>query len=172
MIPPPSRGMVADSLHPRFSGSFPTSTRYNLQESRFLNIRSLGDMAMRTHVGRRGTIRIAVLVTLLAGLVTPARSAAQSAAGEREVTFTKDIAPILQRSCQHCHQPDSVAPMSLITYQEVRPWARAIKMRTTCSLPRQPEHGMRLASPLRHTKGPAAGAFALLPAKGRSSRRA
>src|SRR5438874_8506874 len=46
------------------------------------------------------------------------------------VTFSKDIAPILQRSCQNCHQPDSVAPMSLITYQEVRPWAKSIKFRT------------------------------------------
>ncbi|HTS48044.1 MAG TPA: hypothetical protein VMH05_08870 [Bryobacteraceae bacterium] len=47
-----------------------------------------------------------------------------------EVTFSKDIAPILQRSCQNCHQPNAAAPMSLITYKEVRPWARAIKERT------------------------------------------
>ena len=47
-----------------------------------------------------------------------------------EVTFTRDIAPILQRSCQQCHRPDSVAPMSLITYADVRPWARSIKART------------------------------------------
>ncbi len=47
-----------------------------------------------------------------------------------EVTFTKDIAPILQRSCQKCHRPDSLAPMSLIDYEEVRPWARAMKQRT------------------------------------------
>lgn len=47
-----------------------------------------------------------------------------------EVTFTKDIAPILQRSCQNCHRPDSVAPMSLLTYEDARPWARAMKMRT------------------------------------------
>src|SRR4249920_4221972 len=46
------------------------------------------------------------------------------------VTFTKDIAPILQRSCQNCHRPDGVAPMSLVTYEDVRPWARAIKTRT------------------------------------------
>jgi hypothetical protein len=48
-----------------------------------------------------------------------------------EVTFAKDIAPILQRSCQNCHRPDGVAPMSLITYDDVRPWARAIKQRTS-----------------------------------------
>ncbi|HEX5109157.1 MAG TPA: hypothetical protein VFV95_11945 [Vicinamibacterales bacterium] len=47
-----------------------------------------------------------------------------------DVTFTKDIAPILQRSCQSCHRPDSVAPMSLLTYEEVRPYARAIRQRT------------------------------------------
>jgi hypothetical protein len=47
-----------------------------------------------------------------------------------EVTFTKDIAPILQRSCQQCHRPGGVAPMPLLTYEQVRPWARAIKTRT------------------------------------------
>ena len=47
------------------------------------------------------------------------------------VTFTKDIAPILQRSCQNCHRPDGVAPMSLVSYDDVRPWARAIKQRTS-----------------------------------------
>ncbi|OFW17941.1 MAG: hypothetical protein A3H97_11575 [Acidobacteria bacterium RIFCSPLOWO2_02_FULL_65_29] len=47
-----------------------------------------------------------------------------------DVTFTKDIAPILQRSCQDCHHPDGVAPMPLTTYEEVRPWARAMKTRT------------------------------------------
>jgi hypothetical protein len=47
-----------------------------------------------------------------------------------EVTFSKDIAPILQQHCQHCHQPDAAAPMSLITYQQVRPWAKDIKRRT------------------------------------------
>src|SRR5450631_2386544 len=44
-----------------------------------------------------------------------------------QVTFTKDIAPILQRSCQNCHRPNNIAPMSLMTYQETRPWARSIK---------------------------------------------
>jgi hypothetical protein len=47
-----------------------------------------------------------------------------------DVTFTKHIAPILQRSCENCHRPDGVAPMSLVTYEDVRPWARAIRQRT------------------------------------------
>src|SRR5882672_7484808 len=44
-------------------------------------------------------------------------------------TFTKDVAPILQEKCQQCHQPNSIAPMSLISYEDARPWARSIKQR-------------------------------------------
>jgi hypothetical protein len=46
-----------------------------------------------------------------------------------QVTFTKDVAPILQRNCQQCHRPGSIAPMSLLTYQDARPWARSIKQK-------------------------------------------
>ncbi|MFL2434096.1 MAG: c-type cytochrome, partial [Vicinamibacterales bacterium] len=52
-----------------------------------------------------------------------------AAQGADEVTFTKDVMPILQRSCQQCHRPGTGAPMSLLTFEEVRPWARAIKDR-------------------------------------------
>jgi hypothetical protein len=45
------------------------------------------------------------------------------------VTFSKDVAPILQAKCQDCHEPGSIAPMSLISYQETRPFAKAIKDR-------------------------------------------
>jgi hypothetical protein len=44
-------------------------------------------------------------------------------------TFSKDIAPIFQAKCQECHQPGSIAPMSLINYQDARPWARSIRER-------------------------------------------
>jgi hypothetical protein len=47
----------------------------------------------------------------------------------RPVTFTKDIAPIFQAKCQECHRPGTAAPMSLVTYEETRPWAKAIKER-------------------------------------------
>jgi hypothetical protein len=72
---------------------------------------------------------------LVASAVGPASSAqslqpGKSAGAAGEPTFTKDIAPILQRSCQNCHRPDGVAPMALVTYEDVRPWARAIKQRT------------------------------------------
>jgi hypothetical protein len=45
------------------------------------------------------------------------------------VTFSKDIAPIFQKSCQTCHRPGTAVPMSLTTYAEVRPWAKAIRTR-------------------------------------------
>jgi hypothetical protein len=48
-----------------------------------------------------------------------------------QVTFAKDVAPILQRACQNCHRPGAIAPMSLVTYDDVRPWARAIKQKVT-----------------------------------------
>ena len=67
-------------------------------------------------------LSLALLVSILSATELPTVSG--------PVTFSKDIAPILQRSCQNCHQPNSAAPMSLITYKEVRPWARAIKERT------------------------------------------
>ena len=46
-------------------------------------------------------------------------------------TFTKDVAPILQKSCQSCHHAGTSAPMSLVTYDEVRPWARSIRQRVS-----------------------------------------
>jgi len=71
---------------------------------------------------------------LFAGAVVAAAGlvALPAAAAERdtEVTFSKHVAPILQRSCQNCHRPSSVAPMSLLTYEETRPWARSIKDKT------------------------------------------
>jgi hypothetical protein len=50
-----------------------------------------------------------------------------AATASAEVTFTRDVAPISQKSCQNCHRPGSIAPMSLLTYEDARPWARSIK---------------------------------------------
>ena len=46
-------------------------------------------------------------------------------------TFAQDVAPIFQAKCEACHRPDSIAPMSLVTYQEARPWARSIRERVS-----------------------------------------
>src|SRR5215475_14234911 len=43
------------------------------------------------------------------------------------VTFNKDVLPILQKNCQGCHRPGQIAPMSLLTYKDARPWAKALK---------------------------------------------
>ena len=52
------------------------------------------------------------------------RSLTAAEPASRPVTFAKDVAPILQEKCQDCHQPGSIAPMSLLTYEETRPWAQ------------------------------------------------
>src|SRR5581483_12351664 len=44
------------------------------------------------------------------------------------VTFNKQVLPILQKNCQACHRPGEIGPMSFLTYQDVRPWAKAIKL--------------------------------------------
>lgn len=63
-----------------------------------------------------------------AGLTAMAAALISAApAGAQTVSFSKDVAPILQRSCQNCHRPNNIAPMSFLTYQDTRPWARAIK---------------------------------------------
>jgi hypothetical protein len=67
--------------------------------------------------------RIHTSFGLMAVLAMPAVAAAQAP------TFTKDIAPIFQNKCEACHRPDSIAPMSLVTFEESRPWARSIKNR-------------------------------------------
>jgi hypothetical protein len=73
-------------------------------------------------------VRLLLPLVLIAGMT---QISAEPPPGKveipRVVTFTKDIAPILQRSCQRCHRPNSIAPMSLLTFQETRPWARAIR---------------------------------------------
>ena len=70
---------------------------------------------------------------LLSGVVMAAASAVPAwAEGPATTpTFSKDIAPIFQAKCQSCHQPESIAPMSLITYQQARPWARSIRERVS-----------------------------------------
>jgi hypothetical protein len=75
---------------------------------------------------RFGAARLGGLSALALGaaLVLPAAASAADTP-----TFTKDIAPIFQEKCEACHRPDSIAPMSLKTYAETRPWVRSIRSR-------------------------------------------
>ena len=76
---------------------------------------------------KRGASMLFVALAAVGVTTTSGRAAGP----QGEVTFSRDIAPILQRSCQQCHRPDSIAPMSLINYEQVRPFARAIKLQTS-----------------------------------------
>jgi hypothetical protein len=66
-----------------------------------------------------------VVVLCLAAFVMLANAAQKSK--PTTLTFTKDVAPILYKNCVICHRPGEMAPMSLIQYKEVRPWARSIR---------------------------------------------
>jgi Copper type II ascorbate-dependent monooxygenase, C-terminal domain len=65
-----------------------------------------------------------VLVVLIAASALLVGSNISSA---REVTFSKDVAPIVYRSCAECHRPGEIGPMSLLSYKDVRPWAKSIR---------------------------------------------
>ena len=75
-------------------------------------------------------MRVALATLLAAAVGIQARAVAQrtgTSPADRPVTFTKDVAPILQRACQNCHHAGSIAPMSLVTFEDARPFARSIK---------------------------------------------
>ena len=59
----------------------------------------------------------------------PAAIGLIAVSAQGQVTFTKDIAPILAARCQSCHRPNTFAPMSLLTYEEARPWAKSIRQK-------------------------------------------
>lgn len=71
-----------------------------------------------------------VIPVTVAGLAAFTTAAPASAQQSGPVTYARDVAPILQENCVRCHRPNSVAPMSLLTYQEVRRYASRIKERT------------------------------------------
>src|ERR1700687_2933693 len=52
---------------------------------------------------------------------------ADASSSPASVTFHKDVLPILQKNCQGCHRPGQIAPMSFLTYESTRPWAKSMK---------------------------------------------
>src|ERR1044072_5715895 len=69
---------------------------------------------------------LALLIATIAVAYSTAHISANSKA-KKEVTFSKDIAPIFYKNCTECHRPNDIAPFSLISYKDSRPWARSIK---------------------------------------------
>jgi hypothetical protein len=76
-----------------------------------------------------GASRIGGVVATVAMAILLAQSTGRADGTAPAPVFTKDVAPILQEKCQSCHRPGYIAPMSLVTYEETRPWARSIKTR-------------------------------------------
>ena len=68
-----------------------------------------------------------VFLMLAAAAMNIGRSSAKTAAPTFAPTFAKDVAPIIFNKCANCHRPGEVAPMSLTSYAEVRPWSKAIR---------------------------------------------
>jgi len=71
-------------------------------------------------------VALAGLIVGIAAMAATVRTVAEENT-PATVTFNKDVLPILQENCQTCHRPGEVAPMSLLTYKDARPWAKSIK---------------------------------------------
>jgi hypothetical protein len=78
----------------------------------------------------RSKVRWTAAITIGIGaavLLISASSISANGPNLKNVTFNKDVAPIFYSSCVQCHRPNDLAPMSLLTYKDARPWARSIK---------------------------------------------
>jgi len=70
---------------------------------------------------------VVVVLLLVTGPSALQTSASNNEAAENNVTFSKDVAPIFYKNCAGCHRPGEIAPMSLLTYKDARPWAKSIR---------------------------------------------
>jgi mono/diheme cytochrome c family protein len=96
-------------------------------------------MTQTRHLAARHIARVATVASLAA--LAPAASAQNPfpvqnianavTSAPRNVTYTKDVAPILQKNCQQCHQPGSIAPMSLLAYEDAKKYAARIKTKVS-----------------------------------------
>lgn len=84
---------------------------------------------MTRHLVARSS-RAIVLVGFIAGIAAPSPAFAQTMErADRTPTYARDVAPIFQEKCEACHRPGNIGPMSLVKYEEVRPWLRSIRAR-------------------------------------------
>ena len=83
---------------------------------------------MTKTMSRLGVVTAAVVIAaLMIGAFPAAAQGNRDASKPTPVTYAKDVAPILYKHCTTCHRPGEIAPMSLLSYEEARPWARSIK---------------------------------------------
>lgn len=75
---------------------------------------------------RNITVTLSLLI-VLAGLARMTSQAAGKKLPAKSVTFSKDVAPIFNKNCAQCHKPDDIAPFSVLSYKDVRPWAKSIR---------------------------------------------
>src|SRR5438876_3502725 len=76
---------------------------------------------------RMGMKAIILGITASVASLLAASGSASKVGNSSAITFSRDVASILAKNCQGCHRPGEAAPMSLLTYQEARPWAKAIR---------------------------------------------
>src|SRR5690348_16799973 len=81
----------------------------------------------RVYAGRQLTNRAARLAFLFVAVSVASSAPARNSSRPATVTFTKNVAPIIQKHCQACHRPGEAAPFSMLTYEQTRPWAAAMK---------------------------------------------
>jgi hypothetical protein len=112
------RPMGVQSGEPKGRGST-RQTRASLVSERSPAMQKLRD------AGRFRTALLLCGATLLS--IDPAVYAESARAAAP--TFTRDVAPIFREKCEVCHRPDSIAPMSLVSYEAARPWAKSIRER-------------------------------------------
>ena len=82
------------------------------------------------------------VIVFVASMGLPAIAAPHGEA-DKPVTFYKDVLPILQQNCQSCHRPGQIGPFSMLSYKELRPWAKAMK---AAVIERKCPHGLRIRS--------------------------
>src|ERR1051326_8331729 len=73
------------------------------------------------------SLAIGICLSLFSIIGFGQNNGTQTSAPAGTPTFNKDVLPILQQKCQTCHRPGEVAPMSFLSYQSTRPWAKAMK---------------------------------------------
>ncbi len=101
--------------------------------------------------------RRSVLVGTLAAVAALTFSAEVALAAAPAPTFSKDIAPILYEKCATCHRAGEVAPMALLSYEDARPWAKAIKAKVVArEMPpwgADPERSLKMRNDRSLSKG-------------------